>query len=323
MKLPSTFNPQLSTAASNEPAAIYRRVSTDQQENSMVVQEAGNDEYCRRLAFSFSDTESFADSDVSGGIPFLERQGGKLLMHRLKRGDIKHFIASKQDRVGRDQVDIVQTIRTIWEMGILPHFSAEGGAFPRTPDNEMLLGIKASVSEYEKNIIKQRTIAILNHHFNHYELTGNVPYGWDCEYMFADGFKYLSSVALRWSAAKVRGPDKTYIMAPADPIAVELMAAHGNLVSKHLVDNPVEQDIIRFMAGAVANKCKREHIANDLNKRGHKTKQGRPWQIGHVTSVLNNRYSRRLLLGAPASGPASHSLSALPCNGERAGVRCS
>ena len=78
------------------------------------------------------------------------------MMNRLKHGDIKHFITSKQDRIGRDTLDIIATVRAIWELGITPHFTCEGGAFPRTPQNELLMEIKASVAQYERNMIRDR-----------------------------------------------------------------------------------------------------------------------------------------------------------------------
>ena len=166
-------------------AAIYRRVSTDHQDNSLQVQEALNDEYCRRLHIPMLE-QAYEDEDVSGSIQFLERSGGFALMTRLTHGDVLHLITSKQDRLGRDTLDTIATIRKIWEMGITPHFTAEGGAFPRTPQNELLFEIKASVAQYERNLIGERTRAVLQHKFKRGELTGNVPFGYDCLYTFAD-----------------------------------------------------------------------------------------------------------------------------------------
>ena len=140
----------------NNFAALYRRVSTDHQDNSLEVQEALNTEYCRRLDMPVL-AEPYADPDVSGSIPFVERAGGKALMARLQHGDVKHLVTAKQDRLGRDTLDTIATIRRVWELGITPHFTAEGGAFPRTPQNELLFEIKASVAQYERNLIRDRT----------------------------------------------------------------------------------------------------------------------------------------------------------------------
>jgi hypothetical protein len=36
-------------------------------------------------------------------------------------------------------------------------------------------------------------------------------------------------------------------------------------------------------------------IADHMNRLGHQTKQGQPWQAGNVRSVLTNRHTERLL----------------------------
>jgi len=49
---------------SPEGAAIYRRVSTDHQDNSLQVQETLNDEYCKRLnLYSAIPTAAAGTSD--------------------------------------------------------------------------------------------------------------------------------------------------------------------------------------------------------------------------------------------------------------------
>ncbi len=158
----------------DDSTAVYRRVSTDKQDNSLEVQEVLNAEYCTRLSLPMvgGKAELFEDPDTSGSIFFVEREGGRLLMERLQRGGIKHLVTAKQDRLGRDTLDTITTIRRIWEMGITPHFTCEGGAFPRTPQNELLFEIKASVAQYERNLIRERTRLVLQLKFNRHELIG-------------------------------------------------------------------------------------------------------------------------------------------------------
>jgi len=259
---------------------LYGRVSTDQQDDSLVVQEALNQEYCLRLEMPPVPGD-YSDNDTSGSIPFLERPGGKALMARLQHGDIKHLITAKQDRLGRDTLDCIATIRAVWAMGVTPHFTAEGGALPRTSQNELLFEIKASVAQYERNLIRQRTQMAMNHKFNHGELTGNVPFGYDCLYVFEDGAEHLSPVAL------------SPVAMPAD------LAAHGKVVSKRLLDNTLEQDLIRQMAALRTAGRSLKYIADTLNAAGHFTKLGRAWQCGSVDGVLTSRHTARLLQ-APA-----------------------
>ncbi|HVM51274.1 MAG TPA: recombinase family protein [Candidatus Acidoferrum sp.] len=252
-------------------ATIYRRVSTDHQDNSMELQEHLNAEYCQRLGLVLDEQTTFEDPDVSGSIWFAERDGGSALLARLEQGGIKHLVTAKQDRLGRDTLDAIATIRKVWELGITPHFPAEGGAFPRTPQNELLFEIKASVAQYERNLIRDRTRAVLRHKFSQFQLTGHVPFGYDCLYTFADGQTLLSVRAL--SAAEL----------PAKPDR------------KDLVDNLDEQQAIHQMRAWRDSGWKLEQIAGELNRCGIPTKQGCRWQAGNVASVLASRHTARIL----------------------------
>jgi DNA invertase Pin-like site-specific DNA recombinase len=279
-------------------AVLYRRVSTSHQDNSLEVQEHLNDEYCRRVPLD-PIAHPFEDEDVSGSVPFAERAGGQALLTRLSYGGIGHLVTAKQDRLGRDTLDTIATIRRVWDLGIIPHFTAEGGAFPRTPQNELLFEIKASVAQYERNLIRDRTRLVMNHKFNRYELTGNVPYGYDCLYQWEDGLSYLSPKALNaGELARVR----------AD--LVSSSSSFSSSRTPHLVDNPAEQAVLRQMAAWRSAGCKYEDIAAQLNALGHRTKLGRAWQIGSVSSVLSSRHTRRLLSSSELQTPAPAAIAA-------------
>jgi site-specific DNA recombinase len=268
----------------NELAAVYRRVSTSHQDNSLELQEHLNTEYTQRLGFRLLD---YADDDVSGSIWFKERAGGNALITRLQRGDVKHLITAKQDRLGRDTLDAIATIRQVWDMGITPHFTAEGGALPRTPQNELLFEIKASVAQYERNLIRDRTRAVMRRKFDQGQLTGNVPFGWDCLYTFADGCTLTSPRAL-----------------PARELP-------GTPVSKQLVDNPAEQATIRLMRAWRDAGWKLEQIADELNRRGLKTKLNCQWQVGNVASVLGSRHTAKLVQASVIEPEPTYTLSTI------------
>jgi DNA invertase Pin-like site-specific DNA recombinase len=255
-------------------AAIYRRVSTDHQDNSLAMQETLNDEYCRRLEMGMNK-EAYEDQDVSGSVPFMQRPGGLALMTRLQHGDVRHLVTAKQDRLGRDTLDTIATIRRVWEMGITPHFTTEGGAFPRTPQNELLFEIKASVAQYERNLIRDRTRAVLQHKFKRGELTGKVPFGYDCLYTFIGGPTLTSARAL----------------------SAEELAQHGRVMSKQLIENPVEQAIIRNVYDRRVSGWSLKRIADHLNALGSRPKLGGQWQCGNVDSILRSRHAAKVLHG--------------------------
>jgi len=261
-----------------ELAAIYRRVSTDKQDDSLELQEKRTLDYAVFKPLGTDDSLIFSDPDTSGSIPMMERAGGRLLMHRLKLGDIRHLIVAKLDRLGRNVRDGISTLEFCNKHGITLHIVDLGGETITTQGHigRLILTIMLAVAEWEREEIRDRTIKQMRSLFDRRHLTGNVPYGWDCTYHFADGTQLLKSQSI--PAAELAG----------------LEQLHGK-AAKCLVDNLKEQSVILWMADAARTGCKREHIANDLNQRGLKTKLGRKWQIGHVTSVLNNRHTRRLL----------------------------
>ena len=158
--------------------------------------------------------------------------------------------------------------------------------FPRTPQNELLFEIKASVAQYERNLIRSRTQSAMDYKFKHLELTGNVPFGYDCLYTFKDG---------------------TSLLTPRSLSTVDL-AAHGQaadtVTSKLLQDNALEQDIIRQMSSMRIAGRSLKFIADTLNAAGHFTKLGRAWQCGSVDGVLSSRHTARLLQ-APAQSKAA------------------
>ena len=272
-------------------ALLYRRVSTDDQDNSLQLQEFGNDEYARRMGLTI--ISQYADADISGSTPFLERPGGRALLNRAQLGGIQHIVTSKQDRLGRDTIDTIATVRALWEAGITPHFTAEGGALPRTSQNQLLFEIKASVANYELNIIRERTTTILRHKARLGELTGTIPYGWDCSYTYGDGHVEVRAVAL----------------SPTD-LAVAA-AAHGGILTKLVVPNDTEQHWLRQIADWRGYRgpglpLRHPHlslkaIADRLNTAGVPSKTGGRWQCGNVDGLLKARRTQQLLSNVQTS----------------------
>src|SRR5512133_2970434 len=91
----------------------YVRVSTDRQDLSVDAQT----ETIRRAADYHCSTgtlELFAEPDTSGAMPFLERPQGQRLIQRAREavaaGAAVTVIVPKIDRLGRDVVDVNQTV---------------------------------------------------------------------------------------------------------------------------------------------------------------------------------------------------------------------
>lgn len=272
-RLPFSFNPM-------EIAAIYRRVSTDKQDDSLELQERRTLDYAKFKGLQVGPTLTFSDPDTSGSIPIRERDGGRLLINRLAVGDVKHLVIAKLDRLGRDVVDGISTLEFCNHHGVCLHIVDLGGETVTTQGHvgRFILTVMFGVAEWERKEIGDRTRKQMGKLFDDHQLTGHIPFGWDCMYEF---------------------PDKTVIFRDADPIPAAELAVlereHGGRPRKTLQANSKQQAVIHYIIRAVKNLCKLEHIANDLNNRGIKTKMGREWQTGNVHSVLNNRHTRRLL----------------------------
>src|SRR5688572_16272998 len=109
-------------------AVLYRRVSTDQQALSMETQESLPVAYCERMGLHILVT--FEDEDTSGSIPMKQREpdfGGAGMMTFLheRKGESIAVVCLNQDRLGRDTIDQIQTIREIWALGHIPHLVNE------------------------------------------------------------------------------------------------------------------------------------------------------------------------------------------------------
>jgi len=282
------MSPQPTTTTTTTTAAaavIYRRVSTGHQDNSLEVQHAALLYY--RQANGFADAGEFCDEDTSGSIPFADRPGGADLLRRLALGGVTHLLAAKQDRLGRDTVDVVTTIRALWQAGVTPHFITEGGALPRNPQNELLMGIKAGTAQYERDLIRGRTRDTLRHMAARNQITGTIPYGWTGRYTFHDGHQHHCAVAL--TAATI---------AP-------FIAAHGPCTAKELIDHPAEQAWIRQIAAwrgwqgldrpLAPGHSSLHAIAQWLNQKGVPTKSGGQWQTGTVDNLFHARRAQELM----------------------------
>jgi putative DNA-invertase from lambdoid prophage Rac len=265
---------------------LYGRVSTDKQD--MQRQERMFADYCGRNELHPALT--LLDEDTSGSIPFRERQEGGRLFEEIAERTLPELaiVTTEQDRIGRDTLDIIATIRAIWQRGAVPHFIAEGGALPRTPENELRMEIKASVAQYERNKIRQRIQTKLDGKRAHGELCGTLSYGWNVRYHFNDGHELLvTSHALR----------KREELEP-------LIAQHGALVSQLLEPNSTEQQWLLQMHDWRQASWSYHRIAAALNRSDVPTKTGAGhlilykgakrwshgrWQCGNVHKVLNSR----------------------------------
>jgi len=256
-------------------AALYRRVSTDHQDGSLELQEKRVLDYCAFGQLAVCEGLTYSDPDTSGRTPMMDRLGGRACLNRLKLGDVRHLVIAKLDRLGRNVRDALSVLDFLKEHNVTLHITDFGGETITTQGHmgRMILTVMLTIAEWEVEEIRDRTIKRMRAQFAKGELTGNVPFGWDCLYVFASDIPSLISPhALSAGELGDRKP-----------------------LSKTLVDNPGEQNTIRLMVSLRTSGLALNKVAEHLNQLGLLTKLGRPWQTGTVDSVLNSRHTAKLL----------------------------
>ena len=127
---------------------LYVRISSlDQKTDRQRVQE--------------SEFNLVIEDKVSGSVPFFERQGGKMIMDLVEKGEIEELSVFQIDRLGRDVRDIVNTIHYFTERQICISFISQGLRTlnpdkSENPISKMVINILGIVSEIERTQILER-----------------------------------------------------------------------------------------------------------------------------------------------------------------------
>ena len=128
----------------------YCRVSTVDQTTANQVQEIAG------AGFNV-DPRRVVTEAVSGSLAALLRPAFAKLMDRLEEGDV--LIVTKLDRLGRDTIDVVSTVDRLAKMGVRVHCLALGGADLTSAAGRMVMTVLASVAQFERDLIVERTQA--------------------------------------------------------------------------------------------------------------------------------------------------------------------
>ena len=127
---------------------LYCRVSTSTQFTANQVQEvkaAGFDVQASRVI----------EEIISGSIAASERQGFQKLLDRMETGDV--LIVTKLDRLGRNAMDVRQTVEHLAGIGIRVHCLALGGVDLTSPAGKMTMQVLSAVAEFERDLLIERT----------------------------------------------------------------------------------------------------------------------------------------------------------------------
>lgn len=130
---------------------IYARVSTSGQttENQLLeIERAGY------------EADTVYTDTISGKVPAMERPEFTKLMdtiHRTKKP--KRLIVSKLDRLGRDAVDVLGSVRALEEAGCAVRVLQLGDLDLTSSAGKLVLSTLAAVAEMERDMLVERTQA--------------------------------------------------------------------------------------------------------------------------------------------------------------------
>lgn len=125
---------------------FYVRVSTQEQNTDRQI-------FTREIKMGVT----IVQDKCSGSISFAEREGGKKV---LSMSDLKELHVHSIDRLGRNSLDILQTIQTLTKKGVNVISEKEGLQTliegKENPIAKLMIGILGTLAEFELNRIKER-----------------------------------------------------------------------------------------------------------------------------------------------------------------------
>ncbi|OGQ59725.1 MAG: DNA invertase [Deltaproteobacteria bacterium RIFCSPLOWO2_02_FULL_53_8] len=129
---------------------LYARVSTTDQTTQNQLMEV------KAAGFTI-EAHRVIEETVSGSVPASERKGFNKLLERMESGDV--LIVTKLDRLGRNAMDVRQTVELLDSKGIKVHCLALGGVDLTSAAGKMTMQVLGAVAEFERDLLIERTHA--------------------------------------------------------------------------------------------------------------------------------------------------------------------
>lgn len=128
----------------------YCRVSTAGQQNENQRQEI------KQAGFAVQASRVMEEC-ISGSSPASERPGFCRLLDRMENGDV--LVVTRLDRLGRNAMDVRQTVERLAGQGIKVHCLALGGVDLTSSAGRMTMQVIGAVAEFERELLIERTQA--------------------------------------------------------------------------------------------------------------------------------------------------------------------
>jgi DNA invertase Pin-like site-specific DNA recombinase len=127
----------------------YGRVSTQEQTGQnqrLEIERAG-----------YALDYWFADEGVSGAILAAQRPQFREMLSKMRKGEV--LVVTKIDRLGRDAIDIQQTVKALKAHGIKVHVTQLGGTDLTSTAGKLMLSMLAAFAVMERDLNIERTQA--------------------------------------------------------------------------------------------------------------------------------------------------------------------
>ncbi|KVM74858.1 recombinase family protein [Burkholderia stagnalis] len=128
----------------------YARVSTTDQTAANQLREI------EAAGFSVDKCRVVTER-ISGSVSAQQRPGFAELLLRMEAGDV--LIVTKLDRLGRNAMDVRETVETLADRGIRIHCLALGGVDLTSAAGRMTMQVLNAVAEFERDLLIERTQA--------------------------------------------------------------------------------------------------------------------------------------------------------------------
>lgn len=127
---------------------LYSRISSIDQKSHRQTQNA-------------KDFDFVIEDKCSGALPFFDREGGKRIEKMVSKNQVTKISVHQIDRLGRNLLDILNTIAFFNKKGICIYFIQQGIKTlnedgTENPISKMIISILGVVAEMERNLIKER-----------------------------------------------------------------------------------------------------------------------------------------------------------------------
>lgn len=120
-----------------------------------------NQNEARQLLKKHENEIVFIDK-ISGAIPFYLREKAKLLIEEIKKGVIKNVSVSSIDRLGRNTIDVLQTIEFFTLNGVnlkVDNLGIESLVNNKeNPVFKIIVSVLANIAEMERQSLRERQL---------------------------------------------------------------------------------------------------------------------------------------------------------------------